>query len=118
MAQVTLDQLLKGGKGTSFNLIHPKKKQKSKKYINSGVVTVQECTLIKEYSFLDYIKGGHEISLVVAIDFTASNGDADWDQSLHYLRPGYLNDYQAAIRAVGDILNNYDSDKKYPGMNV
>lgn len=69
---------------------------------------------ITEHSFLDYIHGGLEISLIVGIDFTASNGDLDWDKSLHYLSSKMPNDYQKAIISVGDILNHYDSDKKYP----
>lgn len=36
---------------------------------------------------LQFIAGGCEISLVVAIDFTASNGDPAAPNSLHYLHP-------------------------------
>lgn len=38
----------------------------------------------------------------------------DWDQSLHFLSKNKPNDYQKAILSVGEILNYYDSDKKYP----
>jgi len=68
----------------------------------------------KQYTFLDYVRGGYEISLVTAVDFTASNGDPSQPSSLHYRNPSTLNDYQKAIISVGDILNYYDSDKKYP----
>ena len=36
-------------------------------------------------SFLDYIFGGCEIGLHVAIDFTLSNGEINNQDSLHYL---------------------------------
>lgn len=35
-------------------------------------------------SFLDYVRGGCEISVMVAIDFTASNGAPSLPTSLHY----------------------------------
>jgi hypothetical protein len=52
------------------------------------------------------------MSLTVAIDYTGSNGDYDWDQSLHWLGP--QNQYEAAIRSVGQVVECYDHDKKFP----
>ena len=37
------------------------------------------------FSFLDFIFGGCEIGLSIAIDFTLSNGVPSSPQSLHYL---------------------------------
>lgn len=68
----------------------------------------------KLYSFLDYLRSGCEISLMVAIDFTGSNGDPNDPKSLHYLSPHTLNDYELAIKHVGDILAEYDSDQLFP----
>jgi hypothetical protein len=39
---------------------------------------------IERFSFLDYIFGGCEIALVIAIDFTLSNGEPQKPDSLHY----------------------------------
>eukprot|EP00735_Rhodelphis_limneticus_P014685 TRINITY_DN8755_c0_g1::TRINITY_DN8755_c0_g1_i1::g.23877::m.23877 TRINITY_DN8755_c0_g1::TRINITY_DN8755_c0_g1_i1::g.23877 ORF type:complete len:524 (+),score=111.99,sp/Q8BT60/CPNE3_MOUSE/38.67/3e-113,Copine/PF07002.11/5.6e-42,C2/PF00168.25/3.1e-10,C2/PF00168.25/3.6e-14,vWA-TerF-like/PF10138.4/0.0019 TRINITY_DN8755_c0_g1_i1:163-1734(+) len=64
-------------------------------------------------SFVDYLKGGLELNLSIAIDFTASNGTPTDPSSLHYVSP-MPNQYQQAIRAVGDILMEYDSDKIVP----
>merc|ERR1712137_439862 len=67
--------------------------------------------------FVDYISGGTEINLSVAIDFTGSNGDPRQPGTLHYIhRDGQLNDYEMAIKSIGEILEKYDSDKKYPVM--
>ena len=55
-------------------------------------------------SFLDYIFGGCEIGLHVAIDFTLSNGDPSTPSSLHYLDQMGKNDYVRAIEAVLGIL--------------
>jgi hypothetical protein len=65
--------------------------------------------------FVDYISGGTEISLAVAVDFTGSNGDPRKPGTLHYLRPdGQLNDYEKALTAVGSIVARYDSDQMFP----
>lgn len=59
--------------------------------------------------------------MVVAIDFTGSNGDPNLPDSLHYIDPlvdtkGFqkLNPYQQAITSVGRVLGPYDSDQQYP----
>ena len=67
-----------------------------------------------EYSIVDYLKGGTQISLAIGIDFTASNGSPETKKSLHYYdkkHPDTLNDYQQAILAIGQVLLNYDHDK-------
>ena len=60
---------------------------------------------------MDYIVSGMEMNFVVAIDFTASNGDPGNPQSLHFNQSHYPNQYIQAIRAVGDIIQDYDTDK-------
>lgn len=66
-------------------------------------------------SFTEYIAGGCEMSLCVAIDFTGSNGDPRKPGTLHYIhRDGQKNDYEKAIGSIGSILQNYDLDKKFP----
>ena len=44
-------------------------------------------------SFLDYIFGGCEIGLQVAIDYTASNGAVNDANSLHFCEDGKTNQY-------------------------
>jgi uncharacterized protein YegL len=68
----------------------------------------------KASSFADYIAGGCELNVNVAIDFTGSNGDPRLPGTLHYLDPHGLNDYQKAITAIVGILSKYDSDQMYP----
>jgi len=71
--------------------------------------------MIRQYTFLDYIMGGTEMNLMVAIDYTASNGDPKSPDSLHYINPnGGMNQYAQVISAVGNILLSYDSDGKIP----
>lgn len=52
----------------------------------------------------------------MAIDFTGSNGVVTHPTSLHYLHQYNLNQYQQAILGIGNILLNYDSDKRIPAF--
>jgi hypothetical protein len=67
----------------------------------------------KDYTFLDYIRGGLQIALTIGIDFTASNGQPDSSKSLHFIS-AKLNSYEKAIRACGDIVAYYDYDQLFP----
>ena len=64
----------------------------------------------RQHSFLEYVFGGCEIDLSIAIDFTLSNGDPNRPGSLH-TRNVKQNQYLQAIRSVGDILQFYNQSK-------
>lgn len=96
-----------------FECINPKKLKK-KNYKNSGVISVKKCEVVKEFTFLDYIMGGCQINFTIAIDFTGSNGDPSSPQSLHYINPEGYNEYLTAIWAVGNVIQDYDSNKMFP----
>lgn len=66
-------------------------------------------------SFLEYVFGGCEINLNIAIDFTLSNGPPTSADSLH-CKDINKNEYIQALRAVGNILQYYDSDKEIPAF--
>ncbi|KAH9688581.1 protein BONZAI 3 [Citrus sinensis] len=69
----------------------------------------------EQYSFLDYISSGFELNFMVAVDFTASNGNPRNPNSLHYIDPsGRLNSYQQAITEIGEVIQFYDSDRRFP----
>nr|XP_057915730.1 copine-3 isoform X1 [Doryrhamphus excisus] len=99
-----------------FECINSKKKQKKKGYKNSGIVSVKQCQVVKEYTFLDYIMGGCQLNFTVAVDFTGSNGDPRSPQSLHYISPQGVNEYLSAIWSVGNVIQDYDSDKMFPAF--
>ncbi|XP_034388534.1 copine-5b isoform X2 [Cyclopterus lumpus] len=99
-----------------YEVINTKKKMKKKKYANSGTVTLLSFSVESEFTFLDYIKGGTQINFTVAIDFTASNGNPSQSTSLHYMNPYQLNAYAMALKAVGEIIQDYDSDKMFPAL--
>uniref|UniRef100_A0A8C9YU10 Copine Vb n=1 Tax=Sander lucioperca TaxID=283035 RepID=A0A8C9YU10_SANLU len=94
-----------------YEVINTKKKMKKKKYVNSGTVTLLSFSVESEFTFLDYIKGGTQINFTVAIDFTASNGNPSQSTSLHYMNPYQLNAYAMALKAVGEIIQDYDTTR-------
>ncbi|KAM9595265.1 LOW QUALITY PROTEIN: copine-5-like [Morphnus guianensis] len=99
-----------------YEVVNPRKKMKKKKYLNSGTVTLLSFAVESDHTFLDYIRGGTQINFTVAIDFTASNGNPSQSTSLHYLSPYQLNAYAMALKAVGEIIQDYDSDKMFPAL--
>jgi len=114
---ITVRQLLQGpGPDNVYDCINPKKKSKKSSYKNSGKIHLVHCEMRKAYSFLDYIRGGTELAATISIDFTASNGNPRNPDSLHYIQYGGLNQYELAIKSVGDIIEDYDSDKLFPTL--
>ncbi|XP_038132636.1 copine-9-like isoform X2 [Cyprinodon tularosa] len=97
-----------------YEVLNPKKKGKKKKYVNSGTVTLLSFKVDSEHTFVDYIRGGTQLNFTVAIDFTASNGNPSQPTSLHYMSPYQMNAYAMALKAVGEIIQDYDSDKLFP----
>ena len=50
-----------------------------------------------------------QINATIAIDFTASNGDPRTPSSLHYTSAYEPSLYARALKAVGEIIEDYDS---------
>uniref|UniRef100_A0A8C1MSL3 Copine IVa n=1 Tax=Cyprinus carpio TaxID=7962 RepID=A0A8C1MSL3_CYPCA len=94
------------GRQVQWECINPKYKVKKKNYKNSGIVILNQC---KHY--FDCC-----LPFQVAIDFTASNGDPRNSCSLHYIHPYQPNEYLKALVAVGEICQDYDSDKMFPAF--
>uniref|UniRef100_A0A3B4WLV7 Copine family member 9 n=1 Tax=Seriola lalandi dorsalis TaxID=1841481 RepID=A0A3B4WLV7_SERLL len=70
-----------------YEVLNPKKKGKKKKYINSGTVSTPPLPYLPVISS---------------------------PTSLHYMSPYQMNAYAMALKAVGEIIQDYDSDKLFP----
>ncbi|XP_073515296.1 copine-7 isoform X1 [Phyllobates terribilis] len=114
----TFEEMQKGigGNKVQWDCVNPKYKLKKRNYKNSGLVILSDLKIHRVYSFLDYIMGGCQIHFTVAIDFTASNGDPRNSCSLHYINPYQPNEYLKALVAVGEICQDYDSDKRFSAL--
>ncbi|ETO14566.1 copine family member IX [Reticulomyxa filosa] len=94
----------------NFNVELENGKKKGKKV---GTLKVVEFRSTPFFSFLDYVMGGIDLSLMVAIDFTASNGKPSHSQSLHHLS-AQGTQYQLALRTIANTVSCYDSDQRFP----
>ena len=108
---------LEANSGTPVSLVNEKKKaKKGSSYKDSGQLVAETVRLEKVHSFLDFIQNGTNLNFTVAVDFTGSNGDPRETSSLHYNHPSYPNQYVQAIRSVGEIIQDYDTDKLFPAL--
>ncbi|EDQ88285.1 uncharacterized protein MONBRDRAFT_26531 [Monosiga brevicollis MX1] len=109
--QVTLRELFERPDASQqLQLINPDKKKHAGK---AGLLNMK-VHVEPEYTFVDYLRGGHELHFQIAVDFTASNGDPRMPSSLHYMNPMSPNQYQQAIMAIGQVIQDYDTDKQFP----
>ncbi|XWS58510.1 hypothetical protein CRYUN_Cryun08bG0040300 [Craigia yunnanensis] len=98
---------------SAANLVFPSHHGQEK--VLKGQLFVDQLIEKEQFSFLDYISSGFELNFMVAVDFTASNGNPRNRDSLHYIDPlGQLNSYQQAIMEVGEVIQFYDSDRRFP----
>eukprot|EP01036_Dinobryon_divergens_P030086 gene30086-39281_t len=96
--------------GNEYSLVDPDKPARK-----PGTLIASNVHIDVKPTFLDFLRpGGCELSLVVAIDFTASNKPFTEPTSLHYLDSrGALNDYEKVIESVASVLATYDTDNKF-----
>ncbi|XP_058740583.1 protein BONZAI 3-like isoform X2 [Vicia villosa] len=107
-----LEKLYQERKGVNF--VMPSKHHGQEKVLKGQLFVDQYCEK-EQFSFIDYISSGFELNFMVAVDFTASNGNPQQPDSLHYINgSGQLNSYQKAILEVGEVIQFYDSDKWFP----
>ena len=66
---------------------------------NGAVCTLKQCKIFDRPTFVDYLRSGWGISMVTAIDYTASNAAQQGGPSLHALGQG--NQYVQALGMVG-----------------
>ncbi|KAJ7978038.1 Protein BONZAI [Quillaja saponaria] len=107
-----LEQLIK--ERSSANFVKPSTHKEHEKILK-GQLFVDHYHEKEQYGFLDYMASGFQLNFMVAVDFTASNGNPQNLDSLHYIDPaGRLNSYQQAIKEVGEVIQFYDSDRRFP----
>eukprot|EP00461_Guttulinopsis_vulgaris_P001182 UN01182 len=108
---VNMIQVQKGGLEKKIDLFDKKGKDICDFFFEKAEV-------ITQYSFLDYLAGGLDFNLTVAIDFTGSNGDPRSPSSLHYIDPtgNKKNQYIESLRSIGNILLAYAQKQFVPTL--
>jgi len=104
--QTNLNELMKM-QGQSIPFTKPKKPGKT-----YGTLNVQRSFLQERYTFLEYLRGGLDMRLLLAIDFTGSNGHHLDHGTLHYIRKETgTSQYMDALSEVGRIVEVYNEKK-------
>lgn len=93
--------------GTKMQLENNKRK-------TVGFFSFKNLNVTQVPTFIDYLRSGLQLNMITAIDFTASNGNPTTPNSLHFITPTGLNQYQNCISSVGSILTKYDHDQQFP----
>lgn len=75
---------------------------------NSHIINIFNKSSLKldNSSFIEYIKAGLKINLIIGIDYAKENLNPENPMSLHYLGSS-LNDYQQAIKTSLTVLSKY-----------
>lgn len=81
-------------------------------YHGNAKLSLIDWKVIEVPTIADYIASGWQVSMVAAVDYTASNGAPSTPESLHFLGPN--NQYENSISWIGKILENYDYERKFP----
>lgn len=102
----------------ALTLINDEKQKTDPSYVDSGQLKVIKNSIAEEISFLDYLQSGTQMHFAVAIDFTSSNGAHTDPASLHHLCEEKMNNYELALRGVGETLQHYDSDQLFPAFGM
>uniref|UniRef100_A0A3P8TY80 Copine Va n=1 Tax=Amphiprion percula TaxID=161767 RepID=A0A3P8TY80_AMPPE len=65
---------------------------------------------VYEVSLLSFVFASLTLTLLVL------KGNPSQSTSLHYMNPYQMNAYAMALKAVGEIIQDYDSDKMFPAL--
>ncbi|KAM3719856.1 Copine family protein [Dirofilaria immitis] len=100
------------GEENIYNLINPKKKSK-KGYLKSGTMELIKFSDVSFYSFLDYITGGTQLHLAIAVDFSRN-------LNINKLNDTQIfdNDFKCAIKGIAGIIRDYNSSKMFPAFGL
>ena len=72
-----------------------------------GEMQILRASLIEENTFLQYLYGGCEIKMLLAVDCGAAIDHADRNRASHFVHGKWMNHYQAVIDKIGCIMESY-----------
>jgi hypothetical protein len=58
-----------------------------------ATLKVMKSVIKEKGNFLEFVRGGLQLALIGAIDFTSSNGDPNDPYSLHFIKKDGYNSY-------------------------
>ena len=83
---------------------------------NVGALYIDNFEYEKRFTFQDYLRAGLQVSMILALDFSGSNGPPEKMDSLHYFDKNNKlnNQYLRAISEVGNVLAKLDDNNMIP----
>uniref|UniRef100_A0A3P9Q9R6 Copine family member 9 n=1 Tax=Poecilia reticulata TaxID=8081 RepID=A0A3P9Q9R6_POERE len=90
---------------SQFNVYEVSCVRRNKKKNVSNLVTLLSFKVESEHTFMFFL------TCILALH---SIGNPSQPTSLHYMSPYQMNAYAMALKAVGEIIQDYDSDKLFP----
>ena len=75
-----------------------------------GEMQILRASLKEQNTFLQYLNGGSELRLHIAVDCGAAIDHADGSAATHFMHGKWMNNYQAVIEKIGCILESYSSN--------
>lgn len=73
----------------------------------TGHMQILKSRLIDRPTFLQYLKGGCELDVMVAVDCEQSIDHADEKKAARFVHGSWLNNYQAALEKIGTLMECY-----------
>eukprot|EP00850_Spirogloea_muscicola_P007921 SM000041S15480 [mRNA] locus=s41:308659:313816:+ [translate_table: standard] len=109
-AQVPAKKLLTSATSSEDGTVIEFRKEDGNK--SGGHFICRKCSLLPQPSFLDFIRAGWGLSLMIGVDFTVSNGTVSAPGTLHYVDPAgkRLNAYQEVMEEFSKVLLPYGTD--------
>ena len=78
-----------------------------RKLTKTGTMQILRASLKEQATFLQYLHGGCEIDLLLAVDCGAAIDHADEKKASHFIHGALMNNYQVAIDKIGTIMEPY-----------
>lgn len=73
----------------------------------TGRMQILKSGLVERPSFLQYLKGGCEFNLIVAVDCEAGIDHKDETKAKQFVHGSWQNNYQAALEKIGVLMESY-----------
>ncbi len=84
--------------------------------VSFKLLPIQHEILFLQRNMKKYFHSYLSAFLIHAFSALFMAGNPSQPTSLHYMSPYHLNAYALALRAVGEIIQDYDSDKLFPAL--
>jgi len=96
-----------------FIIVREKQKLfRKNKMKHVGLLKVLNASVMTVPSMLQYVSGGMSLDLMVGVDCSVANGVWGTEKNLHFSKHDVMNDYQAGMKQLGTLFENFSRGRK------